>query len=215
MSAPAPVPAPAPRRRPVPDAILDALERLLAERPFAELSVGDILEAAEVSRTSFYAHFSSRTAVLAACLRRVVGEVAIAVDPFLTEAAVDPEPAIRGSLERWVGLASAHGPLLRTVSEEWLHDVELGELWLAVMEGFSAATAGVIERARAAGSAPPGADPAALATCLMWGYEQVLHVALVGGAPGLDDPRAIVEPLTQMMVSGVFGRPTAAAAGPT
>jgi PleD family two-component response regulator len=39
----------------------------------------------------------------------------------------------------------------------------------------------------------------------MWGYERVLHVALVDGAVGLDNPEAIVEPLAQMMIGGVFG----------
>ena len=149
----------APVRRGSPSAqaaILDALERLLRERPFSELAVNDIIAEARVSRTSFYANFASRIAVLSGCLRRVVGEIAVAVDPFLTEAAADPAAAIRVSLARWVDLASAHGPLLRTVSEQWIHDAELGELWLEVMAAFSASTARVIERARAAGTAPPG-----------------------------------------------------------
>jgi AcrR family transcriptional regulator len=185
-------------------AILDATERLLRERPFGELSVGDIIDAAGVSRTSFYAHFPSRSAALAGCLGRVVDELAVAVDPFLTEAEHDPERAVRASLERWVGLATAHGPLLRTASEEWPHDPELRALWFEVMASFSEPVARVIERARAAGAAPPGADAYALAACLMWGYERVLHVALVGGALGLEDPAAIVEPLAQMMGAGVF-----------
>jgi hypothetical protein len=45
-----------------------------------------------------------------------------------------------------------------------------------------------------------------LAACLMWGYERVLHVALAGDARGLPDPDAIVEPLAQMMVGGLYGR---------
>ena len=193
------------RTQPALDAILAATEQLLRERSFGELAVNDILDVAGVSRTSFYAHFPSRSAVLAACLRRVVDELAVAVDPFLTEAEKDPERAIRVSLERWIGLASEHGPLLRTASEEWPHDPELQELWFEVIAAFSGPVAGVIERARAAGAAPAGADAEALAACLMWGYERVLHMALVGGALGLDDPRAIVEPLAQMMVAGVFG----------
>jgi hypothetical protein len=40
----------------------------------------------------------------------------------------------------------------------------------------------------------------------MWGYERVLHVALVGDAVGLGDPDAIVEPLAQMMVGGLYGQ---------
>ena len=198
-------PDPPRRERPAPEAILAATERLLAERRFSALAVGDIITAAGVSRASFYAHFGSRSAVLSACLRRVVGEIAVAVDPFVSGAEGDPATAIRVSLQRWVALAREHGPLLRTVSEEWPHDAELRDLWLEVMATFSAGTARVIERARAAGKAPPGADAQALATCLMWGYERVLHVALVDGAVGLDDLEAIVEPLAQMMIGGVFG----------
>ena len=192
--------------RPAEAAILEATERLLRERSFSELAVSDILEAAGVSRTSFYAHFSSRAAVLTACLRRVAEQLAVAVDPFLTEAERDPERAIRVSLQRWVAVASEQGALLRTASEQWPHDEQLRELWFAVLAAFSAGTAAVIVRARERGVAPAGADPEALATCLMWGYERVLHLSLVGGAEGLDDPEAIVEPLAQRMVGGVFGR---------
>jgi hypothetical protein len=45
----------------------------------------------------------------------------------------------------------------------------------------------------------------------MWGYERVLHVALVGDALGLPDPDAIVEPLAQMMVGGLYGQAPALA----
>jgi AcrR family transcriptional regulator len=199
-------PDPPRREQPAPEAILAATERLLGERRFSELAVSDIITAAGVSRTSFYAHFGSRAAVLSACLRRVVGEIAVAVDPFVSGADGDPAAAIRVSLRRWVALARAHGPLLRTVSEEWPHDAELRELWLEVMAGFSARTARMIEGARATGEAPAGADAQALATCLMWGYERVLHVALVDGAVGLDGPDAIIEPLAQMMIGAVGGR---------
>jgi hypothetical protein len=76
----------------------------------------------------------------------------------------------------------------------------------------TAGTAKVIRGARRSGQAPAGAEPPGLAACLMWGYERVLHVALVGDAAGLPDPDAIVEPLVQMMVGGLFGRPLGATA---
>ena len=85
------------REQPAPEAILAATERLLGERRFSELAVSDIITAAGVSRTSFYAHFGSRAAVLSACLRRVVGEITVAVDPFVSGADGDPAAAIRMS----------------------------------------------------------------------------------------------------------------------
>jgi TetR/AcrR family transcriptional regulator, ethionamide resistance regulator len=190
-------------------AILAATERLLRERPLNELSVADIILAAGISRTSFYAHFSSKTAVISEALRRVMDQVMVVTDPFIAEPGVGLEQAIRSSLEGWVEVCLVHGALLRAVSEEWPHDEQLRALWNAMLEAVSARTARVIRAARLHGHAPAGADPDVLAACLMWGYERVLHVALVGDAHGLREPAAIIEPLTQMMLGGLYGRPPA------
>lgn len=187
-------------------AILDATEQLLRERPLHQLSVADIIDAAGVSRTSFYAYFASKTAVIAECLREVMDEVMVAVRPFHRQSGGDAEAAIRVSLQQWVEVCKTHGALLRTVSEEWPHDAEIRALWFATLETVTAGTARVISGARAGGQAPGGADPRTLAACLMWGYERVLHVALAGDAKGLPGPDAIVEPLAQMMVGGLYGR---------
>jgi len=195
-------------------AVLDATERLLARRPFSELSVNDVIAEAGISRTSFYAHFDSRAAVIAECLRRVMGQIAVAVDPFLAESEADPEAAIRAGIDRWIAVAREHGPVLRTVSEQWPHDERLRDLWLSIMARFVAGTARVIESARGTGQAPGGADAERLSACLMWGYERVLQVATAGGdAAGLPDAEAIVEPLAQMMTGGVYGLPASAARG--
>jgi TetR/AcrR family transcriptional regulator, ethionamide resistance regulator len=188
-------------------AILTATERLLRETPLHALNVGDIIEAAGISRTSFYAHFASKSAVIAECLRRVMDQVSVAVAPFHTQSDADAETAIRVSLRQWVEVATVHGALLRAVSEEWPHDEELRRLWFAMLATVTAGTAKVIRAARAGGQAPAGADEQALAACLMWGYERVLHIALVGEAPGLPRPEVVVEPLTQMMIGGLYGRP--------
>lgn len=188
-------------------AVLAATEQLLRQRPLHELSVADIIAAADISRTSFYAHFGSKTAVIAEALRRTMDQVTVAVEPFHSRAAGDPETAIRLSLTRWVQVASDHGALLRAVSEEWPHDAELRALWFELMETITAGTAAILRQARRSGEAPAGADPRRLAGCLMWGFERVLHVAMVGGALGLADPAAIVEPLSQMMLGTLYARP--------
>jgi AcrR family transcriptional regulator len=193
-------------------AILNATEQLLRERPLHQLSVADIIDAAGVSRTSFYAYFASKTAVIAECLREVMDQVMVAVRPFHQQSGGDAEAAIRISLQQWVEVCKTHGALLRTVSEEWPHDAEIRKLWFETLETVTAGTARVIRGARASGQAPDGAEPRALAACLMWGYERVLHVALVGDAVGLPGPDAIVEPLAQMMVGGLYGQAPGGAA---
>jgi AcrR family transcriptional regulator len=193
-------------------AILAGTEQLLVERSLSELSVAEICEAAGVSRQSFYVHFSSKMAVIAECLRRLTDEELAAVDPFLSGPSDDPELAIRTSLENWLELCLAHGALLRAASESWPRDDGLRELWFAILNANARATAKVIRAERKRGHAPPGADPGALAACLMWAYERVAHVALAGGARGLPTPEAILDPLAQMVVGGLYGRPLRATA---
>ena len=192
-------------------AILAATEQLLQQRPLSELSVGDIIAEAGVSRTTFYAHFNSKTAVIAQALRGTMDQVTVAVEPFHSRSGGNAETAIRLSLSQWVEVCRVHGALLRAVSEEWPHDAELRALWLTLMEEVTAGTARILRQARAAGEAPGGADADRLATCLMWGFERVLHVAIVGDATGLPDIAAIAEPLTQMMLGTLYGRPVTGA----
>jgi AcrR family transcriptional regulator len=187
-------------------AILAATERLLQAHALHELSVADIIAEASISRSSFYAHFTSKSSVIAECLRRVMDQVTVAVAPFHAQSA-DAETAIRVSLRRWVEVCKVHGALLRAVSEEWPHDDELRALWFALLGTVTAGTAKVLRAARHTGQAPTGADAQALAACLMWGHERAMHIALTGGAAGISDPDAIVEPLVQMMIGGLYGRP--------
>lgn len=52
--------------------LADALWDCLAERPVGEISVGDVIEAAEVSRGSFYYHFDDLDQLLAWAIRQEV-----------------------------------------------------------------------------------------------------------------------------------------------
>jgi AcrR family transcriptional regulator len=194
------------------DAILDATELLLAERPLSELSVARIIARAEVSRTTFYTHFGSKTAVVTACFQRFMDEVLVVVDPFLAGPTEDPEATIRRTLQGWVMICVQHGPVLRAVSEEWAHDEDLRRLWWGRLERGARDIAATIVKERELGNAPAGADAVALASCLIWAFERTVHVALVGGAHGLPDPDSTIEPLVQMVVGGVYGRPMAGAA---
>ncbi|WP_354698862.1 HTH-type transcriptional regulator EthR [Paraconexibacter sp. AEG42_29] len=193
-------------------AILAATEELLAERSLSDLSVARILQRAGVSRTTFYTHYPSKNAVVAACFRQFMDEVLVAVDPFLAGPAADPEAVIRASLRGWVATCLEHRGLVRAVSEEWPHDDELRRLWWGRLERGARDIAATIVADRATGAAPQGADAVALASCLIWAFERVVHVALAGGAHGLPDAESTVEPLVQLLVGGVYGRPLASPA---
>lgn len=45
-------------------AVFDAFEKLISEKKYADITVKDIIDAADIGRTTFYAHFDTKDSVL-------------------------------------------------------------------------------------------------------------------------------------------------------
>lgn len=90
------------------DALLDAGMRVLAEQPGAGLT--HVAKAAGVTRTTLYAHFSSREALEEAIVERAFAETVAALDAAQTEEGDPAEALVRlldaswSTLERHLGL---------------------------------------------------------------------------------------------------------------
>jgi TetR/AcrR family transcriptional regulator, ethionamide resistance regulator len=195
-------------QRDVERAILDATERLLAERRLDELSVADILTAANVSRASFYFYFESKYAVLADLLRRAVAEGHEAAQPWLGHTGERP-PAeeIRSGILDGARLWRARAPLLRAIVESWRSDPGLSELWTELMDGYTKSTADRIRRDRASGLAPEtSVDAYTLAATLTWLGERVYYLAAIGQPP-FDDQDRLVGALTEIWLAAVYNGP--------
>jgi AcrR family transcriptional regulator len=189
-------------------AIFDAAERLLAEMPLHDLSVAQIIAAAGISRATFYFYFSSKFAVVSGLFARVMDEIFTVVQPFTRrEETIDPERALRESLSAAVSLWAAHRPALRAVHEHWNTTDELRTLWIKVVERFTEAVAGEIDRERAAGLSHDGADSRQLAASLLWGTECVLYVAGLGVDPNLRDEASALAPLMALWSGTLYGHP--------
>ncbi|HVX80506.1 MAG TPA: helix-turn-helix domain-containing protein [Devosiaceae bacterium] len=61
-------------------ALYDALVALILERPYAAITVADILERADIGRSTFYAHFTSKDDLLARSLDRLADILRRAAD---------------------------------------------------------------------------------------------------------------------------------------
>lgn len=212
-----PVNGPAPRRGrrkqggdgpEVEEAILAATRALLAERPFGEISVADILTAAGVSRASFYFYFESRHAVLAVLVRRAVERGHDAAQPWLThDEGVPPIEAVRSGIADGARLWRENAPVLRAIVETWRSDPELTALWLELMDGFTRATEDRIAHDRAAGVAPESPlDLHTLASLLTWVGERAYYLAAIGKEP-FDDEQRLVDGLTELWAGAVYRRP--------
>jgi TetR/AcrR family transcriptional regulator, ethionamide resistance regulator len=188
-------------------AVLAATSELLESVSLAELSVAQILSAAAVGRTSFYEHFSSKDDVVVKLLRSISVEVAEEIEPMFDRGERRPEQAFSEGLTNLMRISSRYAPLLLAAAEEWPAVPELRRIWFRMLGDVTARLAETIERDRAAGIAPAGADSEALAASLIWAAERAFHIAMTGDHPTLVDQDALVDPLVQLFVGTIYGRP--------
>jgi AcrR family transcriptional regulator len=194
-------------------AIFEATERLLADVPLHELSVAQIINAAEISRATFYFYFSSKYAVVTGLLANVMDDIYESVSPFVNRSEdVDPRDALAQSLEASAAIWRAHRASLRAVVEHWHAVPELKTLWLGVVTRFSEAVAVEIDRQRAAGLAPEGPDSRKLGSALIWGTERCLYVAGLGVDEQLPDEVASLDAVLPLWIGTIYGSPKAAPA---
>ncbi|GIJ66695.1 TetR/AcrR family transcriptional regulator [Virgisporangium ochraceum] len=180
--------------------ILEALRDLLRERTFDSLSVAEIIAAAGVSRASFYFYFPGKQAALAELVRRAVGAGHEAARPWV-ETRADPREALRLGVDAGAGLWLDNAPVLRAIVESWASDPQLRELWLAQMQTFTDAA---VARIEADPAVTARVDLPALAASLTWTGERLYYLAACG-VPPFDDRAVLVDTLTHLWVSALYG----------
>ena len=190
-------------------AVLTATSRLLETTPLAELSVARIIDAAGVGRTSFYEHFTSKDDVVVKLVQGIGEDAARDMEPMFHREGRTPDEAIADAITNMVTSGARHAPLLVAVAEEWPGTPQLRALWFDTLGHVTERLAEMIRSDRAAGLAPPGADPESLAAALVWSAERALHIAFGGEHPSLADPQSAIEPLVQLFVGTIYGRPPA------
>jgi AcrR family transcriptional regulator len=173
--------------------ILEAAESLLAQKTLTELSVGDILAEAGVSRTTFYFYFSSKFAVVSTLLEKRSQEFFATLMPWL-ESRGDASPEVlRTAMLTNTQLFREHGPLMRAVIENLDSDPDLREQWMALINPLIDAGAAYIDAERAAGHYPPGLDSQLLSAGLLWAVERVQYISSLGIDPRLKSAEDVAE----------------------
>jgi AcrR family transcriptional regulator len=189
-------------------AIFAAVERLIETTPFSELAVADIISEADSSRASFYRYFSSKWAVVAALVERVMEEMFEQVNPFISQGGDEsPREILRGSIVSGARLWASHRLLFRVVHEHWNSVPQLRDIWLRVNTTFIDQFAAAIERERQAGIAPQGVDSRQLAAILVWSSGQLMFVAGLGVEPSLRGEDALIETIADLWLLAVYGDP--------
>jgi AcrR family transcriptional regulator len=167
--------------------ILDAAENLLATRGYADMTVGDIAEAAGITRGALYFYFASKQDVLTALVARTVQALQEKSGAAIADTAPVDE-VISTALQRTVQLWREHGLVMRTAVDLSSTVPEIDQLWTGTADVFAAAITAVLDR----GGAPSGDGPdgtAALGRALCWMIERTFYQASKISIDDLDDAK--------------------------
>ena len=117
-------------------AILDAAESLIEQRPFAEISVEDVMAATGLGRTAFYRYFPDLESVVERLMAAMMEEIwAASAQWILSE---DPMAPLADAIRRLVAVYRDHGRVLQAFEDAARAGSELRVRWnesLATMVG--------------------------------------------------------------------------------
>lgn len=156
-------------QKPTPERILEAAEDVFATHGYADVSLRQLMAAAGVSTTAFYARFDSKEAVMAALTARLFGEL-YAQAPGVIGRARDLESGIVLGVDLLCDLFAPKQALIRMILAETGASkaaVEARRRAYSLLAGFLAAQfTALVDRKRVA-----IADPDALAWALVGALE--------------------------------------------
>ena len=156
--------------------ILGAARRLLAERPFAALTVGALMAEAGLARTVFYLHFDDLPSLAPELLPDADDPL---VDRISRQAAASPQDTVRAMVEGLVAVFAEHGRLLRAIDDAARRDPAVAEQMERALVGPRQLVEGLL---RDAPDPPP--QPAESAHLLMVSHRAyLLDVFGAGDAP--------------------------------
>jgi AcrR family transcriptional regulator len=185
-------------------AILETCERLLGERPLRDITVDDLAAGAGISRPSFYFYFESKHALLRALVERIADEMYAEAERWLERSDDPPAEIAMRSIEAGARLWREHGPVLRAAVQAWGGVPEMHVFWEDTIGRFVRQAAQSIREERAAGNAPVGPDPQALAKALIWMSERCFYTTSLGMGPALSQDE-LVPTLTAIWLRAIYG----------
>jgi TetR/AcrR family transcriptional regulator, ethionamide resistance regulator len=167
--------------------ILDAAEKLLATRGYADMTVAEIAEAAGITRGALYFYFASKQDVVTALVARIVQALQEKSGAALIDTAPIDE-VISTALERTAQLWREHGVVMRAAVDLGSTVPEIDQLWTGTADVFAEAITAVLGR----GGVPPGDGPGdapALGRALCWMIERSFYQTSRISVDGLDDAK--------------------------
>jgi AcrR family transcriptional regulator len=127
--------------------IVDAAEAELRRKPFREVTIDEVMQAAGLTRTIFYRHFDDLPDLLLKVAGGAFQEVYAGASAIAEVEATD-RASLRKALAQAIDAFALHGPIIRATAEAASFDAEVERVYVAVFERFVELTATVIPPAQ-------------------------------------------------------------------
>lgn len=185
-------------------AILETAERLLMERPLAEISVDDLAKGAGISRPTFYFYYPSKDAVLLTLMDRVISQAYAAREALMANPPKDRNEFWRAGIGVYYSTFHTHQALAAPWVVAKYTNAETRGMWADFMQASIDHTTNVIEAVRARGDAPNTIPARELATSLNLLNESVMTASFAGYKPALSDDR-VLDNLVHIWLNAIYG----------
>jgi AcrR family transcriptional regulator len=186
-------------------AILSTLERLLEDRPLADISVDDLAKGVGISRPTFYFYFASKDAVLLTLFARGLAEADAAFGGHVADYSVDPTAAWRAGIYGFFEPLRAHLAVVLAGVAATATNAEIRQMWSRFMQNWVDRTAAVITAERARGAAPETVPAHDLAAALNLMNERTMVASYTGQTPAIAE-NAALDTLAHIWITSIYGR---------
>ncbi|MGQ0466694.1 MAG: TetR/AcrR family transcriptional regulator [Sporichthyaceae bacterium] len=155
------------------DSITEAMLELLTVRRLEEVTVQEIVDRAQVSRQTFYAHFETKYSVVADLVDDMGQTIYEHWRAFLEADGTIEETELHSLGLVTLGTWREQATLFSATIEGWHNDVEIHDVWNGVLERFAGALAARVGRVRA-----PQADDDLIFPALISLFERTVYLAV-------------------------------------
>ncbi|PTL58409.1 TetR/AcrR family transcriptional regulator [Paraconexibacter algicola] len=175
----------------------EALVALTADgTPAGDLSVGRLCTHAGISRSTFYKYFEDRPAMLHALSADTLHRLYAAQRSWLARGAQATRADVRASMAALLQAYTGERAVLRATADAATTEPSLAAAYTSAVQDYARAIARFVRAGRTAGAIPDGPPAAETGAALAWMTERT-----VATAPPDADPAALADALTHVLTA--------------